>query len=403
MKILYHHRTVSKDGMDVHIRELLAALERRGHEARVVAPEAAEGSEFGSESRLVAAVRRLLPNAVSECLELAYSHLAYRRLREAYLAFGPDVLYERYNLFLLAGLHLKRRYGLPLLLEVNSPLMEERRRYGGLALVPLARWAERRVWRGADVVLVVSHELANRVREAGVDPDRIVVTPNGVDRRRFVPNSPKRGEVRRELGLDGKLVLGFTGFVRPWHGLDRALDVLAGDPGERPLHLLVVGDGPARAEIEARARSLGVADRVTFLGIVPRERVGDCVAAFDIALQPSAVPYASPLKMLEYMAVGCAIVAPDQPNIRELLENEVSGLLFDPETPAAFTEAIDRLARDGALRRRLGEAAAAAIDARGLTWDENARVVEGLASRLSAGGSPAAGQQPLERAEKRAS
>jgi glycosyltransferase involved in cell wall biosynthesis len=90
------------------------------------------------------------------------------------------------------------------------------------------------------------------------------------------------------------------------------------------------------------------------------------------------VPYASPLKVFEYMAAGRAIVAPDQPNIREVLRDGETALLFDPGKPGALWEAIGRLAGDPALRARLGAAARAEVLSRDLTWAGNARRVVAL-------------------------
>ena len=170
MKILYHHRTASKDGQAVHIDEMITALREQGHEVRVVAPAPAadEGAAMGGEVGWVQRLRRHLPQAAYELLELAYTLVAYSRLRKAAREFRPDVLYERCNLFLLSGLMLKRRLGLPMLLEVNSPLTDERLRFGGLGLPGLARWSEHAVWRGADVVLPVTQVLADSVAAGGV-------------------------------------------------------------------------------------------------------------------------------------------------------------------------------------------------------------------------------------------
>jgi glycosyltransferase involved in cell wall biosynthesis len=113
---------------------------------------------------------------------------------------------------------------------------------------------------------------------------------------------------------------------------------------------------------------------------VAHEAVPEHVATFDIALQPKVTAYASPLKIFDYMAAGCAIIAPDQPNIREILEHERTALLFDPDAPAGAAnsawQAIRRLAEDPGLRRRLAQAARAELEARDYTWRGNAaRVV----------------------------
>src|SRR5262249_49537736 len=145
------------------------------------------------------------------------------------------------------------------------------------------------------------------------------------------------------------------------------------------LHLLLVGDGPAKPYLEQRAKQLKVTNRITFVGLVRRDDVAKFVAAFDIALLPKAVEYASPLKLFEYMALGKAIVAPDQPNIREILTANTDALLFDPGRPLEMTSAIERLSASEGLRERLGKAARATIDARKFTWRANAGQITALA------------------------
>jgi len=175
------------------------------------------------------------------------------------------------------------------------------------------------------------------------------------------------------------VTLGFVGFVRDWHGLDAVVRAVAAWPGQPRLALLVVGEGPARLGLEKLAAELGVAGQVRFTGLADRAAVPGLVASFDIALQPAAVAYASPLKVFEYMAAGRAIVAPDQPNLREVLDDGRTALLFDPADPGAMWQAVLRLAADPALRARLGEAARAEVLRRDLTWPGNARRVIALA------------------------
>lgn len=368
MRILYSHRTGSRDGQSVHIEELVAAFRRAGHEVRVVGPNGYADVAFGGESRLIAAIRRHLPRAINEVAELAYNLPAYRRLSRAARDFAPDLIYERYNLFYFAGTWTARRLRIPLYLEVNSPLAEERARFGGLGLGRLAEGAERTVWRAARRVLAVTGVLGQTIARAGVDPKRIGVTPNGIDPAQF------SGAPSAARAPGGALVLGFIGFVREWHGLDQVIAGMARarDAGQR-FRLLVVGDGPARPALEQQAQALGLADNVVFAGLAERSAIPGILAGFDIALQPRVVAYASPLKLFEYMAAGVAIVAPDQPNIREVLDPGRTALLFEPDRPGALWEAVASLAGDPDLRARLGAAARAEIEARDLTWDGNVR------------------------------
>jgi glycosyltransferase involved in cell wall biosynthesis len=369
MRILYSHRIQSRDGQSVHVEELVAALRSLGHEVLVVGPGFYEQARFGGESRLVPWIRARLPAVVGELAELAYNLPAWWRLRAAFRRFRPELIYERYNLYYLAGTWLARSSGVKLFLEVNAPLVEERSRFGQLRLRWLAAVLERYVWRSATKVLVVTGALQQAAVAAGVPPEHIAVVPNGIDPAQF------SGLPAREAG-EGPLVLGFVGFVRDWHGLDAVIAAMAAEHRGPDLRLVVVGDGPARAALEQQAAVLGVADRVTFTGLQPREAIPGLVAGFDIALQPLAVSYASPLKIFEYMAAGRAIVAPDQPNIREVLRDGETAVLFDPAEAGAMWRAIRRLAGDAALQRRLGEAARAEIARRDYTWRGNAaRVV----------------------------
>ena len=376
MKILYHHRTRSKDGQYVHIEEMIRALRQLGHEVIVVAPPSAETEDFGSDAGMVAWLKRSIPKWMYELMELAYSLVAYRRLVRAVREHQPDCLYERYNLFLPAGIWLKRKFGLPMLLEVNAPIFEERTRYDGLALKGLARWSQAYTWNAADYVLPVTQVLGDIVASYGVPRERIVVIPNGINASQF-SEAPETRDAKAALGMEGNIVLGFTGFVRDWHGLDKVITMIADDPPESSRHLLVVGDGPARAALEAQARALNIQHRVSFTGVIGRDEVARYVAAFDIALQPAVVEYASPLKLFEYLARGKAIIGPAQPNLMEILTDGQNAVLFDPKAADGMAGAIGKLSADVALRERMGENARKTISDKRLTWRENAiRAVE---------------------------
>jgi glycosyltransferase involved in cell wall biosynthesis len=381
MRILYHHRTASRDGQAVHIDELIAALRSLGHEVRVVSPRGDDAKRMGSKLGWAHWLKAALPKAVYELLELSYSVVALARLAHAVREFRPDVIYERYNLFLMAGLMARRCFGLPLLLEVNAPLVFERTRFGGLALTRIARWSERTVWRGADRVLPVTRVLAQHILAAGVNDDRVTVIHNGVNEAHFAGSQDRAG-AKAQFGLSGRLVLGFVGFIREWHGVDRVIRWMGAASAPANVHLLVVGDGPARTALERLAQQHGLADRVTFTGVVARARMPQYIAAFDVALQPAVVPYASPLKVFEYLALGKPIVAPRQPNIEEILDDGANALLFSPDDPGGLAAALERIVNDANLRTALGANALATIRARGLTWTDNAKRVLALGAEL---------------------
>jgi glycosyltransferase involved in cell wall biosynthesis len=380
IKVLYSHRTQSRDGQSVHIQELIKALRALGHEVIVVEPGHVKSLKFGDESRASQVLKKYVPRHIYELMEIAYSVPEFISLAAACRAHRPDVLYQRANLYMLSGPICARVFGLPYLLEVNAPLTEERGRFGDLSLPGLAWFTERAAWRAADQVLPVTQVLARNIERAGISHDRVTVIPNGVDLERFAPGNET--ELRHKLSLDGKLVLGFVGFVREWHHADTIIDLLGGPGLPANCHFLIVGDGPVKGQLQEQARQLGVLDRLTITGVVPREDVASYIRCFDVALQPHVVAYASPLKLLEYMALARAIVAPATDNVRELLVHGENAFLVEPNDRIAYATAVGRLVGDEKLRRRLGSAARQTVLARDLTWSRNARTVAELAQIL---------------------
>jgi glycosyltransferase involved in cell wall biosynthesis len=381
MRILYHHRTQAEDGQAVHIRAMQRALAAEGHEVYEVAlvrrakEERRAGSAAGRGAHFGRGALAHMPRFARELAEYAYTSYARPKLVAEGRRRGIDFLYERYAFGNMAGLQAARRLHKPLVLEVNSPMVLELSRTRGLAFPRLARRVERHVLTGADRVCAVSGVLARMLEAEGVARERLFVTPNGVDLELYPERAGAREAARAALGLSpGELVLGFVGFYREWHRLELAVDALARPALERA-RLVLIGEGPARTAIERRAREAGVAGRVHLAEPRPHGEIPALLAAFDVALLPAINPYASPLKLIEYMAAARAIVAPDQENLRELLEHGRNALLVAPGDGQALAGALERLAEDPALRERLGRAARASVIERDLTWRGNARRV----------------------------
>ncbi len=375
MKVLYHHRTKSRDGQFIHIDELQRALQRRGHEVVEVSPTVGEDIPLGAES---AAFSRLaaIPSARREPLEWGYNAISYRALARAIRRQRPDLIYERYALGNVAGVLAARRFGIPLFLEMNSPLADERQESGGLTFPRIARRVESYVTRRADCVFTVSEVLRAKLLAAGVPAERVVAAHNAVDPQRF-DRSLSSAAAKHRLNLGQRPVIGFTGFVRGWHRVDRLVEVIAQRPSMlSQAQLLIVGDGDAVPELRVLAAARGVADRLTITGVVQRADLARYIAAFDIAIQPGSPAYASPLKLFEYMAMEKAIIMPDLPSIREVVRPDVEALLFRHDSDAELAAAVQALLENGALRQRLGRAAYARLVSQGYTWERNAERIE---------------------------
>lgn len=374
LKILYHHRIASKDGQYVHVEEIIKALKRLDHDIVIVAPKVAEHSEFGSDGGFVDALKAKLPQFIYELLEFTYAFYAFLKLCLAIIKHKPDVIYERYNLFLPAGIWASKLFRLPILLEVNAPLYQERKKYNGISLDWLAKWSQHYCWRQANTVLPVTDVLADYIRAIGVAKNKIQVIPNGINEEAFYAPTNKPNELP---DLTKRTVIGFVGFVRDWHGLDRVLNIMAQlkDPN---LYFLIIGDGPAVKDLQQQAIELGLNEQVYIAGIVQREQMPNWLSQVDIALQPDVVAYASPLKMLEYLALGKAIIAPNTPNIRELLEDKKNALLFNIDEAPTFNDCLITMLKDKALCQQLAENAAQTIQDKKLTWLNNAQTITKL-------------------------
>ncbi|MBM3989637.1 MAG: glycosyltransferase family 4 protein [Planctomycetes bacterium] len=384
MRILYHHRTSAGDGQGVHIRALQRAFRELGHEVFEVSIAARRDGAAATPARDVRA-RALarMPRLVRELGEYAYTSFGRPRIIAAANAHEPDFIYERYAFGNAAGVLAARKLALPIVLEVNSPMVLELERTRGLSFPRTARRLEDFIWKSVDRVCVVTAVLGDMVAERGVDRSRIFVTHNGVEPELYDYPPDARERARAELALPALpgTVLGFVGFYREWHRLDLVLDALAG-PALSQARLVLVGEGPAHDALASKARALGVEQRVHFAGSRTHDAIPRLLPAFDVALVPAINPYASPLKLFEYMAASLPTIAPDQPNLREVLEHERNGLLVPPGDAASLRAALERLSSDAALRLRLGARARADVLERDLTWCGNARAVVAVASEL---------------------
>lgn len=369
-------------GASVHVRELVHALGVE-NDVDLFCSALGKGAYDLPVRRICHVPRPTFPPSGDPALDRDRARIAAvdamtAQLGEAQLAAPYDVIYERYSLFGTAGLAVARSHGVPLLLEVNAPLIIERQRVEPLPLASLAREREEAVFRGADAVLCVSEGVASYVRTHGAATERVQVVPNGVDDSRFHPGV-SGDEVRSRYGLENALVIGFAGSLKPWHGMDLLLEAFS-RVAEPHWRLLIVGEGPEGDRLKALARELIIADRVVFAGAVHHDIIPAHVAAFDIAVAPyrgASEFYFSPLKLYEYLAAGRAIVASDVGQIASAIRHLENGYLVPPDDAAALAAGLARLAADGALRSKLSSRAPRCVQ----SWDHVAERVLAMARR----------------------
>jgi glycosyltransferase involved in cell wall biosynthesis len=224
----------------------------------------------------------------------------------------------------------------------------------------------------------------DRYRALGVDEQRLLVAHNGHDPSRFA-SEPPRDQLRAELGLpvDRKLVV-YTGHVNLTKGLDTVLRMARRMPA---VSFVLVGS-EGKGVIERLAR---FTPNVSVVAWQPFDVVARYLMAADVLLQPpSRVPLklvgntVLPMKLFLYLAAGRPIVAPDLPDMRELLEHDRNALLVPAGDDDAAVNALSRVFGEPGLAERLSEAARQT--SRGLTWDARAARILSFLERRRAGG-----------------
>lgn len=383
MRILYHHRTRGRDVEGVHIRGVVGALRGLGHEVAVMSfpgadpeQEQAHGAaQRGGRGRLGALVSRM-PGVLFEALELGYNLVTLVRMRRAFARFRPQLVYERYSLFLFATVWLARRRGIPVVLEINDSALVERVR--PLWLKPLARRIERWCLRRATGLVFISSYFREQAEAAYGVIAPAVVSPNAADLARFDPARHDRERLRAERGVAGRVVCGYVGAFVHWHGVNGFVEAVAARLAEVPeLVLLLVGDGRDLPEVRALVQAHGLDGRILLPGRVPHHEIPSWIACMDYAVLPDSNHYGSPVKLFEFMAMGVAMVAPDYAPVAEVVSDGRTGWLFPQRRLQACVQRVLELAARPEERQRVGAAAREYI-VRERQWRNNAEQLLGL-------------------------
>ena len=342
-------------GASVHLRDLATAFTRCGHDVLVVANRLGTVREGWPWTAVQAPAVALVDglDRHPEWRACRANRALRRHLADLHAARPFDVVCERYSLWQYGGLSFARRARLPYILEVNSPLRTEQARWRGLELAGRAARVERFLFSQATSLVAVSAEVGAYAVGAGAPASRVQVVPNGVDLHAFrhAPSTAARPG----------FTVGFLGSLKPWHGVDTLIAATARLRGViGGLRVLVVGDGPERAALEAQVATAGLGEHVTFAGAVPKEDVPAWLGRMDVATAPYPATgefYFSPLKLYDYMAAGVAIVASRVGQISQVLTDGVDALLSMPGDADDLAQRIRQLHDDPACRARLASAA----------------------------------------------
>lgn len=336
----------------------LRGLQRSAGPLRAVAPASIVIEERLLLRRFAAQIRAV---AEAEHADLIHAHTPYR--------CG------------LPAQQVARRLGLPCVYEIrgiweDTAVADGNLAHGG-AGYRYVRGREDVALRGADAVVAICESLAAEVRDRGAAPARTFVAPNGADLPRLdaATDRARASAAAMRATLPAGDVLGYVGSVRPLEGVGELVEAVASmRAAGRAVVGVVVGDGPSLPALREQARRLGVADAVAFPGRVPPADVGayyDLIDVFVVSRGSSRVTdLVTPIKPLEAMGRGKAVVMSNLPALRELGEPGDAARFYAAGSVSDLVAVAARLLDDRAARVELGARARAWV-AHERTWSRS--------------------------------
>ena len=386
MRISYFNYHYDIDGAAIgaatQVRDLAAALTRLGHQVDLQFRTARPAGEPSREYLGLKQIRWLrrfghIPRLIHRNLPLLREE---RRLIDN---FKPDVVLAVSSYCNVSALAAARSRGVPFVLFAEAPLEYEYSLfYPHYHRYPLVgRWLEGINVRRAQQVICISEVLKGYLMRYGVPALKLQVIPNGVDHHAFAPGDPDKS-LQERLALQHRVVIGYIGSFEFFAGVPGFMTMAkAICEADRRVVFFFVGEGTARLEIQYRANALGLQEHFRFIGRVPHDQVPAYLRVMDIVVSPyrhEYLFYNSPMKLLEYMAMGKATVSTALGQIKEVVDDGVNGMLYEPGNYDSMRAKLLELVRTPKLRQQLGINARKTME-RNWTWDlQAARLVRVL-------------------------
>jgi len=341
MRILHTESSLGWGGQEIRVLTEARGVARRGHEVTLAAPP---------EARIFAAA----PEFGVKRVELPISRKAARGVTAMRRHLGEGA-YDIVNthsstdswLAAVAAKLLARAPAIVRTRHISAPVPRN----------AATRW----LYRQAAHTVTTGEKLRRQVaEETGIDAASVTSIPTGIDLARFRPGD--RDTARASLGLpQDRFIVGIVATLRSWKGHAHLLEAIAAMPHDDVL-LAIVGDGPQRAALEAKAKALGIDARVRFAG--NQRDVAPWLQGFDLFCLPSYANEGVPQALAQAMACGLAVISTPVGSIEELVDDGRTGVLVPPSDPAALRGAIEALMHDPARRASLGNAALREAQAR---------------------------------------
>ena len=359
-------------GCSVHVREMASALAALGQEIIIYAPLKGEGNEF---SHKIVGAKRFKKKWIPRDLRLILSNMnLFRACRKQFRLYNPHFIYERYGLYGWAGMRLARKFSIPLIVEINTLLAEEEK--GRLHFPRLARVFETTILKRADAVCCNSEIMKSLLLERGIKDEKIMVTPNGINLKKF-NSRVDGGEIRKRYKVEEKFIVGFVGILKRLWGIYTIVECAKQVfPRHNDLHFMIVGSGKEFKNIERLIETNGLTEAFTLTGGVSHSDIPKYIAAMDIGIAPYCRKepfHGSAMKIFEYMAMGKPVIASAQGQLKSIINHGENGLLIEPDDSSGLARAILELGDNKDMLRIMGMKARATAES--YTWEANAKKV----------------------------
>lgn len=315
-----------------------------------------------------------------------------RRIQEIASDFRPDVIHAHSPVLnVIPALQTGRQLRIPVVYEIRAfweDAAVDHGSYGeGSWKYAIVHRLETRSCRKANHVAVICNGLREDLIARGISSDKLSIVPNGINVEEFQERPPDE-ESASAWGLKGKKVIGFFGSFYRYEGLDLLLEAFALlKQKHSDFSLLLVGGGEMEAFLKERVNTLGLGDRVVLPGRVPHERMPGIYALSDILVYPRhsmrLTELVTPLKPLEAMAMGKAVVASNVGGHRELIKDGETGILFPPADVAALASAMEKLLTDREFRVALARRAQLWVR-RERSWEHTTAVYQKIYEKVLA-------------------
>lgn len=290
---------------------------------------------------------------------------------------GPfDLFYERYSLWSFGAMELAKSKNIPSVLEVNSPLIDEQKKYRELFNPEMAEWSAYRTFNAAKEIVAVSDGVSAYLSRFSCTKNKINVISNGVNPSIFDYNSKTSKLISNEI-----FTIGFVGTLKPWHGLSILVEAFEYVHKKNPkTRLQIVGDGPETKNLKQDLQNRNLLDSTQFTGLVSHSEIPSILNSMDVAVAPYPKMenfYFSPLKVFEYMAAGLPVVASNIGQLSDLITNEVNGFLYAPGNSRELSNILLKLSKKPNLCKKIGQEAKNQI-LQNHTWDNAVRKILSL-------------------------